>query len=98
MKLVVHIFDMITCAHVMQLHMLGEGGMRGATLELCLSKLLYTNGIEPLYIQCLQHFIHCIANSTQLLGMSATLSNINELACFLNAEVYSNDFRPVSKI
>ena len=78
--------------------MLGEGGMRGATLELCLSKLLYTNGINVLHDTVGACDSHCVGNFIQLIGMSATLSNINELACFLNAEVYSNDFRPVSGI
>ena len=34
--------------------------------------------------------------STQVVGMSATLSNLNQLAGFLSAEVFSDDFRPVS--
>ena len=36
------------------------------------------------------------AESTQVVGMSATLSNIADLQAFLQADVYSSNFRPVS--
>ncbi|KAK7473467.1 hypothetical protein BaRGS_00035296 [Batillaria attramentaria] len=62
-----------------ELHMIGEGGSRGATMESTLLKILTAQQDPP-----------------QVIGMSATLNNIQDLAKFLHAEVFSSDFRPVS--
>ncbi|RLU26959.1 hypothetical protein DMN91_000758 [Ooceraea biroi] len=60
-----------------ELHLLGESGGRGATLEGLLTKIMF------------------LKNTIRLIGMSATIGNIKEIAQFLNADTYSQNFRPV---
>ncbi|XP_070528849.1 helicase POLQ-like isoform X2 [Cardiocondyla obscurior] len=62
-----------------ELHLLGESGGRGATLEGLLTKIMFFSSIR-------------------LIGMSATIGNLNEVAQFLNADTYSQNFRPVKII
>ncbi|XP_034193308.2 mutagen-sensitive 301 [Osmia lignaria lignaria] len=70
-------FNEIGTIIVDELHLLGESGGRGATLEVILAKTLYVN------------------ENIHIVGMSATIGNLNEIAEFLNADVYTKNFRPV---
>ncbi|XP_043192767.1 helicase POLQ-like [Amphibalanus amphitrite] len=60
-----------------EVHMLGESGGRGATLEILITKL------------------KAAAPEAHLVGMSATIGNMDDLAAFLEAQVYQGQFRPV---
>lgn len=68
--------------------MLGDAG-RGYLLELLLSKLLFVrkcaNKPQNNAMQC----------SLQIVGMSATIPNLSQLAKWLDAELYLTNFRPV---
>lgn len=60
-----------------ELHLLGESGGRGATLEGLLTKIMFFSDV------------------IRLIGMSATIGNLEEIAQFLDADTYSQNFRPV---
>ena len=56
---------------------------------------LGTAGRRGAALEALLTLLKVKAPSLQTIGMSATLSNMDELATFLNAEVYRGTFRPV---
>ena len=76
--------DEIGLVVIDELHMLGDGSSRGCTLE-------------SLLLLCTQARQRGLFNA-RLLAMSATLSNFDQLAQFLEADVELRDFRPVELI
>lgn len=65
-----------------ELHMIGDQH-RGYLLELLLTKILYIERVGKSF-----------SLKIQVIGMSATLPNIDTLAMWLDAQLYSTDFRP----
>ena len=89
------------CIVVDELHMLGEGD-RGQLLEQMLSKILFIQrerktaivpNTDPSFSQQEEQKIENI--SIQIIGMSATIPNLEQIASWLDATIYKSDFRPV---
>ncbi|XP_034371446.1 DNA polymerase theta [Arvicanthis niloticus] len=74
-----------------ELHMLGDSH-RGYLLELLLTKICYVTRKSA---SCQADSASTLSNAVQIVGMSATLPNLQLMASWLNAELYHTDFRPV---
>jgi len=64
-----------------EVHMLGEHGGRGANLEAFITKLLYVKDKRNI--------------DTQIVAMSATVGNLKQIASFLRADLFTDQYRPV---
>ncbi|XP_055424309.1 DNA polymerase theta isoform X2 [Bubalus kerabau] len=83
--------DLLGMVVVDELHMLGDSH-RGYLLELLLTKICY---ITQKSASCQAELAIPLSNAVQIVGMSATLPNLELVASWLNAELYHTDFRPV---
>ncbi|XP_049641821.1 DNA polymerase theta [Suncus etruscus] len=83
--------DLLGIVVVDELHMLGDSH-RGYLLELLLTKICY---ITQKSVSCQAELANPVSNIVQIIGMSATLPNLELVASWLNAELYHTDFRPV---
>ncbi|KAB5548918.1 hypothetical protein PHYPO_G00061210 [Pangasianodon hypophthalmus] len=81
--------DLLGIVVVDELHMLGDSG-RGYLLELLLTKIQYI--AKKTAEKCSDK---SSSDGVQIVGMSATLPNLDLLARWLNAELYHTDYRPV---
>ncbi|KAL7853880.1 hypothetical protein AOLI_G00207240 [Acnodon oligacanthus] len=81
--------DLLGIVVVDELHMVGDSG-RGYLLELLLTKIQYI--AKKSAKRCAGE---SSTDSVQIVGMSATLPNLDLLACWLNADLYHTDYRPV---
>ena len=82
--------------------MVGEKGGRGSNLEALITKVTFS-GVEhnnwDCYVQ-VKH-VNCSSPATeriQVVAMSATVGNLKELSTFLDAELFTKDFRPVQLV
>ncbi|MEJ1283198.1 polymerase (DNA directed) theta [Cricetulus griseus] len=83
--------DLLGMVVVDELHMLGDSH-RGYLLELLLTKICYVTRKSTL---CQADSARALCNAVQIVGMSATLPNLQLVASWLDAELYHTDFRPV---
>uniref|UniRef100_A0A8D0YDW5 DNA polymerase theta n=1 Tax=Sus scrofa TaxID=9823 RepID=A0A8D0YDW5_PIG len=83
--------DLLGMVVVDELHMLGDSH-RGYLLELLLTKICY---ITQKSASCQADLASPLSNAVQIVGMSATLPNLELVASWLNAELYHTEFRPV---
>nr|XP_060496936.1 DNA polymerase theta [Panthera onca] len=83
--------DLLGMVVVDELHMLGDSH-RGYLLELLLTKICY---ITHKSASCQTDLASPLSNAVQIVGMSATLPNLELVASWLNAELYHTNFRPV---
>nr|XP_033798472.1 DNA polymerase theta isoform X2 [Geotrypetes seraphini] len=84
--------DLLGILVVDELHMLGDSH-RGYLLELLLTKVRFVTQKVSTKLQETKN--GSFFKGVQIVGMSATLPNLNLLASWLNAELYLTDFRPV---
>ncbi|CAO2631996.1 DNA polymerase theta [Lemmus lemmus] len=83
--------DLLGMVVVDELHMLGDSH-RGYLLELLLTKICF---VARKSVSCQADTSSALSNAVQIVGMSATLPNLQLVASWLNAELYHTDFRPV---
>ncbi|XP_023656412.2 DNA polymerase theta isoform X1 [Paramormyrops kingsleyae] len=84
--------DLLGIIVVDELHMLGDSG-RGYLLELLLTKILYIS--QKSFARDSPEDAPVFSEGIQIVGMSATLPNLDLLARWLNADLYHTDYRPV---
>ncbi|KAK7826501.1 hypothetical protein U0070_017082 [Myodes glareolus] len=83
--------DLLGMVVVDELHMLGDPH-RGYLLELLLTKICF---VARKSVSRQADADSALSNAVQIVGMSATLPNLQLVASWLNAELYHTDFRPV---
>uniref|UniRef100_A0A4X2K4M7 DNA polymerase theta n=2 Tax=Vombatus ursinus TaxID=29139 RepID=A0A4X2K4M7_VOMUR len=83
--------DLLGMVVVDELHMLGDSH-RGYLLELLLTKVRY---VTQRAATSTENLTSDFSKEIQIIGMSATLPNLDIIASWLNAELYHTNFRPV---